>query len=63
MIRYGQSDQELANRLCVDINLLNLKISEMAKMNLLDIDVSKIERPKSDFLKNYQPLDDEWDIF
>ena len=63
MIRYGQSDQELANRLCVDINLLNLKISEMAKMNLLDIDVSKIERPKSDFLKNYQPLDDEWSIF
>lgn len=62
MIRYEQSDQELSNRLGVDINLLNLKISEMAKMNLLDIDLSHIERPKSDFLKNYQPLDDDWTI-
>ena len=62
MIRYEQSDQELSNRLGVDINLLNLKISEMAKMNLLDIDLSQIERPKSDFLKNYQPLDDDWTI-
>lgn len=60
MIRFAKSDQELSNALEVDINLLNLKISEMAKMNLLDLDQSRIEAPDSAFLKQYKPLDDEW---
>lgn len=55
MIKYAQNDRELADELEVDINLLNLKISEMAKMNLLDLDQSILERPDSGFLKQYRP--------
>ena len=61
MLRYAESDRELANELEVDINLLNLKISEMAKMNLLDIDHSILRRPDSGFLKYYKPANDDWD--
>ena len=60
MIKYSESDRELADELGVDINLLNLKISEMAKMNLLEIDQSKLQLPDSRFLKNYKPRDDDW---
>lgn len=60
MIKYAKSDRELAAELEVDINLLNLKISEMAKMNLLDLDESRIDKPDSGFLKNYKPMDDDW---
>lgn len=63
MIKYASCDRELANELEVDINLLNLKISEMAKMNLLDLDKSKLWTPDSSFLKKYKPLDDDWDIY
>lgn len=61
MIKYAENDRELADELGVDINLLNLKISEMAKMNLLEIDQSKLQRPDSGFLKKYKPRDDDWD--
>lgn len=61
MIRYTESDRDLADKLGVDINLLNLKISEMAKMNLLDLDRSKLHRPDSGFLQDYKPFDDDWD--
>ena len=60
MIKYAQSDRELAYELGVDINLLNLKISEMAKMNLLDISKDNNFAPDSTFLKDYKPLDDDW---
>lgn len=60
MIQYAKNDRELANELGVDINLLNLKISEMAKMNLLEIEQSNLQRPDSGFLKNYKPRDDDW---
>ena len=60
MIKYSESDRELADELGVDINLLNLKISEMAKMTLLEIDQSKLQLPDSRFLKNYKPRDDDW---
>ena len=60
LIKYANSDRELAAELEVDINLLHLKISEMAKMNLLDLDQTYLERPDSQFLKDYQRLD-EWD--
>lgn len=63
IIKYASSDRSLANELGVDINLLNLKISEMAKMNLLDLEQRNILRPTSTFLKDYRPLDDDWDVF
>lgn len=63
MIKYASDDRELANELGVDINLLNLKVSEMAKMNLLDLEQANILRPDSTFLKDYRPLDDDWDVF
>lgn len=59
MIKYARNDKELADELEVDINLLNLKISEMAKMNLLDLDQSKLQRPDSGFLKTYKPVDSD----
>ncbi len=61
MIKHAETDRDLADKLGVDINLLNLKISEMAKMNLLDLDRSKLQRPDSEFLQDYKPFDDDWD--
>ncbi len=55
LIKYSERDRDLAYELGVDLNLLNLKISEMAKMNLLDIDQNIIRIPGSDFLKKYSP--------
>lgn len=55
MIKYAKSDKELADELKVDINLLNLKILEIAKMNLLDLDHHKLQRLDSGFLRNYKP--------
>jgi hypothetical protein len=60
MIKYAQSDRELAYEIGVDLNLLNLKISEMAKLNLLDINQQNSFVPDSTFLKDYKPLDDDW---
>ncbi len=52
-LKKEKTDKEMAGELGVDINLLNLKISEMAKLRLLPFDNIRTERPKSDFLKNY----------
>lgn len=60
LLRQNESDGELASRLEVDINLLNLKISEMAKMKLLDIEQARLESPDSAFLKRYKPMEDDW---
>ncbi|MGX7099365.1 ImmA/IrrE family metallo-endopeptidase [Globicatella sanguinis] len=62
LLRYADSDIHLAGELGVDINLLNLKISEMAKLGLLDIEISRTNRPASNFLKNYNPQVNHWDI-
>lgn len=62
MIKFAKSDKEIADSLGVDINLLNLKVAEMVKMNLLDLEQWKLECPESGFLKNYKPRDDDWNI-
>lgn len=54
LIREAEDDRELAGLLEVDLNLLHLKISEMAKMRLLQMD-HHIDRPDSTFLKEYEP--------
>ncbi|MDO5301936.1 MAG: ImmA/IrrE family metallo-endopeptidase [Tissierellia bacterium] len=54
------SDGELAANLGVDVNLLHLKIAEMVKMKLLDLDASKLWRPHADFLKDYRPEEELW---
>lgn len=56
LIKYANDDRDLANQLEVDINLLNLKISEMAKLKLLNLNNTYIERPDCQFLKAYKPL-------
>ena len=57
----GQTDDKiLSYELGVDINLVNLKISEMVKLGLLNLNECCIERPRGDFLKNYQPDKDIW---
>lgn len=60
VLRSGQSDLEMAAELDVDVNLLNLKISEMAKMGKLDATLFHVERPQSDFLKTYTPDPEDW---
>lgn len=55
-----QSDMEMAAELDVDVNLLNLKISEMAKLKKLDATLLNVERPQSDFLKSYTPEPEDW---
>lgn len=39
----------------MDLNLLHLKISEMAKMKLLPMAEYQTDRPDSTFLKDYEP--------
>ena len=58
-MREYTDDKTMAYKLGVDINLLNLKISEMVKLNKFPADIFYIENPKSTFLEDYSPLDDE----
>lgn len=58
LMREDKTEFELLEELGVDINLLNLKISEMAKMKLLPFEEMFSIRPESTFLKKYKPLDD-----
>ena len=61
MLHDEMSDKEMAYELGVDINLVNLKISELAKYCMLhDETYYNINKPSHDFLKNYQPQEDEW---
>lgn len=52
------SDRSLADELGVEINLVNLKISELYKMGILSSSRFNVERPRSTFLKDYNPLKD-----
>ena len=52
-------DYEIAGKLGVDINLLNLKISELAKMGKFNKPVN-VNIPQGDFLKNYRPEYDDY---
>lgn len=58
MMEYAESDRELAAGLGVDINLLNLKISELVKLNIIDLKNIFPARPDSGFLKKYKPRND-----
>lgn len=58
LIRNEKSDREMAYELGVDINLLNLKISEMVKMKMMPLDINYVESPKSKFLCDYIPQKD-----
>lgn len=62
VMKYENDDRKMAYELGVDINLLNLKISEMTKMNKLSMDITNLERPDSKFLSTYVPRDDDWNI-
>ena len=52
-------DYEIAGKLGVDINLLNLKISELAKMGKFNKPIN-VNTPQGDFLKNYRPEHDDY---
>ncbi len=52
---------ELSADLDVDVNLLILKISELAQMGKLDASIlTQVEKPKSDFLVAYEPVPEDW---
>jgi len=52
---------EMASDLGVDVNLLTLKISELAQMGKLDASIlNQVQRPKSDFLLAYKPAPEDW---
>lgn len=53
-------DRTLSYELGVDINLVNLKISEMVKLGILNQLKYCPERPQSNFLKNYKNDPDDW---
>lgn len=61
LIEKNESDRELASKLEVDLNLLNLKISEMAKMKLLEVEEARLDSPDASFLKRYKPMADDWE--
>lgn len=50
------SDRSLADGLGVEINIVNLKISELCKMGILSLSRFNIERPRATFLKDYNPI-------
>lgn len=60
LLRGQIDDKTLSDELEVDINLVNLKISEMVKLGLLNAHECWAERPRGDFLKNYRPDKDDW---
>lgn len=59
-LKEGMTDRDLAGTLGVDINLLNLKLAEMVKLKLLDIEKIQVETPGSQFLKAYKPGEDSF---
>lgn len=48
-------DRKMAYQLGVDVNLLNLKISELAKLDKLPKSLNQVEDVKSGFLGDYKP--------
>lgn len=52
-------DYEIAGKLDVGINLLNLKISELAKMGKFNKPIN-VNTSQGDFLKNYRPEHDDY---
>lgn len=54
----NMDDRQMAAEIGVDINLLNLKISELAKLKKLPVELNNIEMPKSNFLGEYNPRND-----
>lgn len=54
VLKETNDDKVMAYKLGVDINLLNLKISEMVKLKKLSPKI-RFERPRSDFLGDYSP--------
>lgn len=64
-IRHGLNEKqdvmEMAADLGVDVNLLTLKLSELAQMGKLDASIlNQVQRPKSDFLLSYEPIREYW---
>lgn len=55
-------DRTLSYELGVDINLVNLKISELVKLGILSPFQNCPERPQSNFLKDYTNDPDDWHI-
>lgn len=56
LIKDGYYENELAYELQTDINLIKVKISELVRMKLIDIDPYRLSCPNSDFLKDYKPI-------
>ena len=59
-IKTCNSYTDLASELDVDINLLNIKISEMLKLGTLNQTDLKVNLPDARFLKEYKPQDGNW---
>ncbi|MDO5028105.1 MAG: ImmA/IrrE family metallo-endopeptidase [Bacillota bacterium] len=59
-LKEGLTDRDLALKLGVDINLLNLKISELVKLKFLPLESLRVQRPSSQFLKTYKPAEKSW---
>lgn len=49
MMHYGYSDEEIAHKMCVNLNLLLIKLRDLQKEMGLDFQLRKI--PRSDFMK------------
>ena len=60
LIKDGHCDKSLAYEFSVDTNIVTIKIGELIKMGKIDIEPYSLNFPKSDFLKEYKPCDDEW---
>lgn len=52
MIQYGYSDQEIASKLCVNLNLLLIKLRDMQKEYGLDFNLSHI--PPANFMGKFE---------
>lgn len=55
MLKQEEKEEYFIQKLRVDTNLFNLKISEMAKMGLLQENFLIPETPDASFLKRYKP--------
>lgn len=60
LLEDNYSIRALAHHFKVTDELINLKLTELSRLGIIDIDLYQLNQPASDFLKDYAPEDTDY---